>query len=109
MPRASSTSCPSRERPDRLVSGGDERLVEIAGELETIADQLGDIAMGVLREAISELSDPGGTDGGVPPTEIGAGRTAAARRERTINRARSAVLKAAGLAREAAGHDSRLG
>ncbi len=65
-----------------------ERLDELAGELDRLAEALTDVAMEVLREAVH---DEGETD-----------RLAATKKEKVINRARAAVEKAARLARQAA-------
>ncbi len=65
-----------------------ERLDELAGELDRLAEALTDVAMEVLREAVQ---DEGETD-----------RLAATKKEKVINRARAAVEKAARLARQAA-------
>jgi hypothetical protein len=70
------------------VAGGDQ-LEEVAASLDGLAERLSDVAMDVLRDA---LADP-----------TAAGVEAAKRTERVINRARSAVEKAARLTRQAAG------
>lgn len=66
-----------------------DRLEELAGQLDSVAEGLVDTAMTVLREALSDRSD-----------EVMA---RARSTEKLINRARSSVEKAARLARQAAG------
>jgi ElaB/YqjD/DUF883 family membrane-anchored ribosome-binding protein len=65
---------------------GSERLEEIAGELDRIADQLGDAAMDVLRSAMEQDA---------------AGAVLATKREKLLNRARSSAEKAKTLVRQA--------
>lgn len=66
----------------------DDRLAELAGELEHLGEQLAEAAMDVLRAGLGEGSD--------------AAAELATRRERLVNRARSSVEKAALLLSQAA-------
>ncbi|MGO8875846.1 MAG: hypothetical protein ACLQNG_08795 [Acidimicrobiales bacterium] len=59
----------------------DDRLAELAAELERLGEQLADAAMDVLRAGLAEGSD--------------AAAELATRQERLVNRARSSVEKAA--------------
>jgi hypothetical protein len=60
----------------------DDRLSDLRGRLEAIAEELADLALERLRDALED------------PDEL---RRARAGEERVLNRARSAVLKAVGL------------
>ncbi|MGH9295188.1 MAG: hypothetical protein ACRD0B_07640 [Acidimicrobiales bacterium] len=88
----------------------DERAEEIAIALEHLAEELSELAMDVLRDSLDSAegdSAEGDTVGG-DAREGGPGQSfadeaeAARRDERRLNRARGAVLKAAGLLRERA-------
>lgn len=72
-----------------------ERLAELAADLERIADGLADAAMEVLRGALS--ADTGDEE------ELAAAAKEATATEKVVLRARTAALKAARLARQAAG------
>lgn len=65
-----------------------DRIEEIAGELERVAEELSEAAMDILREAVFDGSEDRASE--------------ARRREKVLNRARASVEKAARLARQAA-------
>jgi hypothetical protein len=73
-----------------------ERLEELAGRLDQVAESLSDIAMDVLREALSSVRR------GVGDDESGDVVASAKQTEKLINRARAAAEKGARLARQAA-------
>ncbi len=82
-------------------------LVEIAADLDALAERLGEAAIEVLREALADLEGTsslrteaaGGSPNGHEELIARAKRT-----EKLVNRARAAAEKAAHLARQAAGH-----
>jgi hypothetical protein len=71
-----------------------ERFEELSGDLQSLAERLGDLAMELLREGLA-----GGTDESA---------LQATKREKMVNRARSSVMKAASLL-ERAGDESHYG
>lgn len=69
-----------------------ERLEELAADLDRVAESFADVAMDVLRQAMSEQT-PEAAD-------------AAKKTERVINRARTSVEKAARLVRKVAADET---
>ncbi|HEV8064535.1 MAG TPA: hypothetical protein VGP46_06875 [Acidimicrobiales bacterium] len=65
-----------------------ERFEELSSELDSLADRLGDLAMDILREGLAGASEQAAV--------------AATKREKMVNRARSAVVRAAALLERAA-------
>ncbi|MGH9291837.1 MAG: hypothetical protein ACRD0B_13300 [Acidimicrobiales bacterium] len=83
----------------------DERAEEIAIALEHLAEELSELAMDVLRDSLDSAEGDtvwGDAREGGPGQSFADEAEAARRDERRLNRARGAVLKAAGLLRERA-------